>query len=71
MSRMLASSSSDPYDWVKACLRSLQPHEHLGLDLVSQLAPAIHGALASELLMDTDGAIEGHPGHHLRVREVP
>src|SRR5215211_468964 len=26
MSRMLASSSSDPYDWVKACLRSLQPH---------------------------------------------
>ena len=70
-SRMLASSSSDPYDCVNACLRSLQPHaEHLVLDLVTQLPPAIDRAVAPELVVDADGAIEGHPGHHLRVGEV-
>src|SRR5687767_8452134 len=45
--------------------------EHLILDLVPKLPPALHGAVASELVVDADGAIESHPGHHLRVREVP
>src|SRR5215213_8205453 len=45
--------------------------EHLILDLVAELPPAIHAAVASELFVDADGAIEGYPGHHLRVGEVP
>src|SRR3954447_12527776 len=45
--------------------------EHLIPDLITELPPAIHGAVAPEFFMDTDGAIEGHPGHHLRVREIP
>src|SRR3954463_13969043 len=45
--------------------------KHLVPDLVTELPPAIHRASAPELFMDADGAIECHPRHHLRVREVP
>src|SRR5215212_3179330 len=45
--------------------------EHLIPDLVTELSPAINGPVAPELFMDADGAIEGHPGHHLRMGKIP
>src|SRR3954452_9184990 len=45
--------------------------EHLIPDLITELPPAIHGAVAPELFMDTDGTIECHPGHHLRMGKIP
>ena len=44
--------------------------EDLRLDLVPELAPPLHRALAPELLVRADGPVERHPRHHLGMREV-
>src|SRR5260221_2325155 len=43
---------------------------HFGVDLVAERRPAVDRPLAPELLVVADGAVEGDPGHHLRVREM-
>ena len=45
--------------------------EHLGVDLVAERAPAVDRPVEAELLVVAHGAVERHPRHHLRVREVP
>src|SRR5204862_200953 len=44
--------------------------EHLALDLVAHLPPALDRPGALELLDRLDAPVERDPGHHLRVREV-
>src|SRR5947207_11115616 len=40
------------------------------MDLIAELAPAVHGTSQMELFDGFDGTIECHPGHHLRMSEV-
>src|SRR5262249_15456412 len=42
----------------------------LGMDLVPDRAPSLERSFAAELLAELDPAVEGDPGHHLRVGEV-
>jgi hypothetical protein len=41
------------------------------VDLVPQRSPALGRAFASQLVVQSDGTIEGDPRHHLRMGEVP
>ena len=45
--------------------------QHIVGDRLTELPPSVDGAVQPELVMATNGAIEGHPCHHLRVGEVP
>jgi hypothetical protein len=40
------------------------------VDVPANFAPRLQRSIAAELLDCAHGAIEGHPGHDLRVREV-
>ena len=44
----------------------------LRVDFVAQLPPMVHRSLRQDaVLRQRDGAVEGHPGHDLRMGEVP
>ena len=45
--------------------------QHIVGDRLTELPPSVDGTVQPELVMGTNGAIEGHPRHHLRVGEVP
>ena len=72
ISRRLASSRFEPYDWTNAPSSRVEAvRADVGVDLVADPPPPVDRPLATERPRRPDRPVEGHPRHHLRVGEVP
>ena len=67
----LASSRFEPYDWTNASSSGRTRCADLGVDLVAEAASARPAPRSRTRSTALTAAVEGDPGHHLRVSEVP